>query len=289
MNIADILAQAQGGRGLESLGRQFGLDDAQTRAAVEALGPMVAAGVSRNASSDGGLADLFGAVLKGNHSRYADDPDATRFDNVAGDGNAILGHIFGSRDVSRGVAQQAAGLSGIGEGILKKMLPVIASMVMGVLAKKMFGGGSAGAGQGGGLGDILGGILGGGSGRGAAPSSGGGGLGDILGDILGGGAGGQARQQAPGGGGLEDMLKDILGGGAGGQAQRRQAPTGGQGGGLEDMLKDIFGGGAGGGGNPDIARRGREVIDETLGRPRSRSSNPADDMLNSVEEAIRRR
>ena len=288
MNIVDILAQAQGGQGLESLGRQFGLDDAQTRAAVEALAPVVAAGVSRNASTGGGLADLIGAVLQGKHARYADDASATQFDAVAEDGNAILGHIFGSKDVSRGVALQAAGSSGIGAAILKKMLPVIASMVMGVLAKKMFGGSArAGTSSGGGLGDILGDILGGGQGRAQQQQApGGGGLGDILKDILGGGAA-QApapRQQAPGGGGIEDILKDILGGGAGGQA-RQGAPTGGQGGGLGDILKDILGGG----GNPDAVRRGREAVDETLGRPRNRSANPADDMLNSVEEAIRRR
>ena len=285
MNIADILAQAQGGQGLESLGRQFGLDEAQTRAAVEALAPMVAAGVSRNASTGGGLADLLGAVLQGNHSRYAEDPAATQFDAVADDGNAILGKIFGSKDVSRGVAQQAAGMSGIGASLLKKMLPVIASMVMGVLAKKMMGGGArAGTSSGGGLGDILGDILGGGQTQ-QQQAPGGGGLGDILKDILGGGQQAPApRQQAPGGGGLGDILKDILGGGGAGQAQQR-APSGGQGGGLEDILKDILGGGA----NPDAARRGRDAVDETLGRPRTRGTNPADDMLSSVEDAIRRR
>ena len=37
--------------------------------------------------------------------------------------------IFGSKDVSRGVANQAADLSGVGSAILMKMLPVIAAMI----------------------------------------------------------------------------------------------------------------------------------------------------------------
>ena len=68
-----------------------------------------------------------------------------------------------------------------GEGLISKLLPLLAPIVMSYLAKKLGGGGADQAG-GGGLGDLLGGILGGQAG-GAA----GGGLGDLLGGLLGGG------------------------------------------------------------------------------------------------------
>jgi len=254
---------------IAEIGRQFGLNEAQSRAAFEQLAPVVAAGIRRNNQSDDGLANLLKALQAGNHSQYADNTSALGYDQIADDGNAILGHVFGSKDVSRGVANQAADLSGISSTVLKKMLPVIAAIIMGQLAKGMFGGSKtasantpAPGGQGGGgLGDILGEILGGGAGQGqAAPrggsagSQGGGGLGDILGDILGGGAGqGQAAPRGgsaggQGGGGLGDILGDILGGGAGQGQQGQAAPRGGQGdGGLGDILGDILGGGAGGG------------------------------------------
>lgn len=260
---------------LSEIGRQFGLNEAQTRAAFEQLAPAVAAGIRRNNQSDGGLEGLLKALQAGNHSRYADDASAVQYDQVADDGNAILGHVFGSKDVSRGVANQAADLSGVGSAVLKKMLPVIAAIVMGQLAKRMGGGGSAraqvpsGSGQGGGgLGDILGDILGGGKTApqtppAGAPQSGGpggGGLGDILGDILGGGTRqGQAAPQSPpaggpGGGGLGDILGDILGGGT---RQGQAAPKSGGTGGLEDILGDILGGGRQqqGGGAPPSAPR----------------------------------
>ncbi|MGE0238097.1 MAG: DUF937 domain-containing protein [Parvibaculaceae bacterium] len=253
------------------IGRQFGLNEAQTRAAFEQLAPVVAAGIRRNNQSDSGLENLLKALQGGNHSRYADDASTLRYDQVADDGNAILGHVFGSKDVSRGVASQAADLSGVGSAVLKKMLPVIAAIIMGQLAKKMGGGGAARAPQGGstggsgggGLGDILGDVLGGGRQGQSAPTpgggSGGGGLGDILGDILGGGRQGQAAPKggtagapAPGGsgGGLGDILGDILGGG-GRQGQAAPAPRGGGTGtgGLEDILGDILGGGRAPGGS----------------------------------------
>jgi hypothetical protein len=258
MNITDILANAYGGRGFETIGRQFGLDESQTRAAVEALAPVVAAGLRRNTQSNDGLADLIGALAQGNHDRYVEDPSAVQFDRVADDGNAILGHVFGSKDVSRGVAQQAAGLSGVGSAILKKMLPVIASMVIGALAKQMLGGGRSTR----------------------QADAGGGGLGDILGGILGGGS----REQQTSQGGLQDILKDVLGGGAAGRPTEQGVPPGG----LGDILKDIFGGA----GQPrpqseDIARRTRGGLDDVLGGG-SRTGNAADDLLNSVEQALRR-
>ena len=190
-----------------SIGRQFGLDEAQTRSAIEALTPVVAAGLRRNTQSDDGFADLIGALSGGRHSRYVEDTSVFGSPDAVDDGNAILGHIFGSKDVSRGVAQQLSASSGIGESILKKMLPIIAAMVMGQIAKKSFGGGATS----GGLGDILGDLLGGGQPSRAPQAPSGGGLGDILGDILG---GAQGRQPAPGGGGggLGDILGDILGG-----------------------------------------------------------------------------
>ena len=52
------------------------------------------------------------------------------------EGNGILGHLFGSKELSRAVAAQAAQATGIGQEMLKQMLPVIASMIMGGLFKQ---------------------------------------------------------------------------------------------------------------------------------------------------------
>jgi hypothetical protein len=278
---------------LEELGRQFGLNEAQTRAAFEQLAPVIAAGVRRNTQSSEGLEGLIRALQTGNHGRYVEeDPSALEYERVAGDGNAILGHIFGSKDVSRGVANQAADLSGIGSSVLKKMLPVIAAIVMGQLAKKFTGGAQAAPQQaGGGLGDILGEILaGGGAAQPQSRGGSGGGLGDILGDILGGGMGAPQQPQSRGqGGGLEDILGDILGGG-GGASPQAPRPQPGSGGGfsLDDLLREMTGGGRMPEQRDEVVRRSRRTIDDVLGGG-SQTGNAADDLLNSVERHIRRR
>ena len=214
MELLDILAQAHGGNGLAAIGRQFGLDEQQAAQVLEQLAPVIAAGLRRNmAQSPDQVVNVLEALERGNHERYLDDPEAVEFSNAAPEGNAILGHIFGSRDVSREVAMRAAGSTGIGAAILKKLLPVIATMVMGSLARKMMGGGRTAPRQGsGGAGDIFGDTPGG-------PAPGGRGLGDILGEILGGGPGSsrQRSRRQPGSYNEEALgrgrseLDDILG------------------------------------------------------------------------------
>jgi hypothetical protein len=267
MDLVEMLIRSQGSQNLSDLGRQFGLDEAQTRAALEQLAPVVAAGVRRNAESDDGLASLARELQGGQFARYANEPAEPQLNDAIQAGNQILEQIFGSKDVSRGVANQAADLSGVGSAILKKMLPVIAAMIIGNLTKGMMGGGAAAPAPAprreastGGLEDMLKDVLGGG--QQPAPreaqgqSQGGGGIGDIIGDVLGGGAG------RGGGGGFGDILADILGGGGGGQPA--------------DPAR-----------NSEAIRRGRTTLDDVLGRG-TQSGNAADDLLRSVERMTRK-
>lgn len=165
MNILDALFAAQGGGAVQQLGRQFGLRDDQVASALSALVPALASGLAKNATAAGGLDSLVGALAGGRHAGYLDDLASLARPETAADGNGILGHVLGSKDASRQVAAQAAAASGIGADVLKKMLPVVAAMMMGALAKNTAGRpGSAGAGLPGGLGAALGGGAGAGGG-----------------------------------------------------------------------------------------------------------------------------
>lgn len=213
MNLIEMLVNAQGGNAVQNMSRQFGLDESQTRSAIEQLAPVIAAGVRRNAQGGQGMADLLNALQRGSHNRYVDDDGDGGLDNMTADGNGILGHIFGSKDVSRAVASHAADTSGLSSGILKQLLPIIASMVMGSMSKKTQAPGLQDI-----IGDVLGGALGGGLGGGG---QGGGGLGDILGSVLGGddspdGHRPQTQQRREPS--LQDVFGDLLDDRSGGNA-----------------------------------------------------------------------
>ena len=108
------------------------------------------------------------------------------------DGNGILGHLFGSKDVSRQVAAGASAQTGIGADVLKKMLPMLASLAMGALAQRATrapgGNVQLNPSSGGGLMDMLGPLLGGGGGglggMFGCNQPAGGGLGDLLGGLF---------------------------------------------------------------------------------------------------------
>ena len=136
MNIMNAILGAQDGQAVGALSQQFGLSQDQTVSALGALLPALAGGLQRNVSSQGGLEQLMGALTSGQHSRYLEDATALASPSSLSEGNAILGHILGSPDVSRAVASNAASSTGISPDVLKKMLPLIATLAMGALAKQ---------------------------------------------------------------------------------------------------------------------------------------------------------
>lgn len=136
MNILDAIINAQGGAAVQQLGSQVGLGQAQTTAALGALVPALAAGFQRNMQGQGGLESLFAALASGNHAKYVDDPGALGHQQAITDGNGILGHVLGSKDVSRDVAARAAAQTGLSADVLKKLLPLAAAMMMGTFSKQ---------------------------------------------------------------------------------------------------------------------------------------------------------
>ena len=170
MQITDILRQTGG---LQSMARELGISESQAASGAAALTPAILGGFQKQAQGQpGGLEGLGGLLNQLGGGALLDDVTASKPTDVSR-GNEVLGQIFGSKDVSRAVAQNASSQSGLDPSVLKKMLPMLAMVVTGYLAKQR----GAGAGQpssGGGLGSILGGLLGGGSG------SRGGGLASML-------------------------------------------------------------------------------------------------------------
>jgi hypothetical protein len=134
MNMLDAILSAQNGAAVRQIGTQLGLGEGQTIAALGVLVPALAAGVRQNTRNSGGLDSLIAALSSGTHARYVDNPATLSDPATVADGNGILGHVFGSKEVSRGVAGQAAAQTGISADVLRRMLPLVATLVMGTLA-----------------------------------------------------------------------------------------------------------------------------------------------------------
>lgn len=136
MNILEMVLNAQNGGAVSQLGRQFGLSEDQVKSAIGQLVPALSGGLQRNVTESNGLDSLRAALQGGRHARYVEDPRSLEDPDTVADGNAILGHILGSKDVSRQLAARAAANTGIDSSLLKSMLPMVAAMVMGSLNKQ---------------------------------------------------------------------------------------------------------------------------------------------------------
>ena len=141
MNISELLLDSQNSGAISEIARKLGISEEQARSGVGALVPSVSRGMQHRTKSDIGLKDILDALGKGNHAKYLDEPERLGKQETIDDGNSILGHIFGSKEVSRNVAKDAASKTGLGSSLMKKMLPIVASMVMASLSKKVLGSG----------------------------------------------------------------------------------------------------------------------------------------------------
>jgi hypothetical protein len=135
MDILGTIMGAAGGGAARQLGQQFGLDEDQVQSALGALLPALAGAVNQNTQTEDGLSGLLGALSRGNHQQYLEDPSLLEAPETRQDGNGILGHLLGSKDVSRALASRASAETGIGSDVLKSMLPIVATMLMGSLSK----------------------------------------------------------------------------------------------------------------------------------------------------------
>jgi hypothetical protein len=170
MQVTDLLNQMGG---LQAVARELGVSESQAQNGAAALVPAILGGFKNQAQAQPtGLAGLAGMLGRLGGGSLMDEVLSAEPTNV-NHGNDVLGQIFGSKDVSRTVAQNAAGQTGLDPAVLKKMLPMLAMLVAGFMSKQ---GGAAGAQpaqaagrQGNDLGGMLGKMLGG---QAASPAAG---------------------------------------------------------------------------------------------------------------------
>jgi len=133
MEMTQILAQAGG---LRSMARELGVTEKQVRSAAEALVPAILGGFKKQAQSQPagleGLGELLAQLGGGGLLDNVLAPWPTDMHR----GHEVLGQIFGSKDVSRAVAQNAAAESGLAPSLLRQMLPMLAMLIAGYMARQ---------------------------------------------------------------------------------------------------------------------------------------------------------
>jgi hypothetical protein len=110
MPLYDMMMNANNGDAMRAMAQQFGLSTSQVEQAMAALMPAFSTGLKRNASNPMDMSNFLSALAGGNHAQYFENMQSAFSPQAMQEGNGILGHLFGSKEVSRAVA--AAGGSG---------------------------------------------------------------------------------------------------------------------------------------------------------------------------------
>jgi hypothetical protein len=138
-NFIDIMRAAQGGRAIENMSRQFGITPDQTRHAVAALLPAFAMGLQQAASRPDHLERLFEVIRTGRYDAFFDDPRSAFSKKALAGGETLVGAMFGSPELAKSIAEQSAAFSGVAAETATKMMPLLASTLMGGIAKSAQG------------------------------------------------------------------------------------------------------------------------------------------------------
>jgi hypothetical protein len=190
---------------VQEIANKIGADEGEVNNAIRTLVPALVGGVAENVQANQiDSSDLETAVAQEGTSGLLDGGvSVDQVDEKQGD--QYVAKIFGGND-SNAVASALAGQGAGGGDLIKKLLPILAPIVLAYIGKQLTKSSAPAETQaqqapagGGGLGDVLGSILGGaGGGGGNNP------LGSILGSVLG-GSGGQNNP-------IGEILGGLLGG-----------------------------------------------------------------------------
>ena len=189
----------------QEIASKLGVDEGEVNSAIKTLVPALVGGVQQNVQAD----DIDSSTLESDvHQQGASGllDGGVSVDQVdEQQGDQYVARIFGGND-SNAVASALAGTGAGGGDLIKRLLPILAPIVLAYIGKQFAQRSAAPAGGGttqaqaapsGGLGDVLGSILGGaGGGGGNNP------LGSILGSVLGGNQGNE----------IGSILGGLLGG-----------------------------------------------------------------------------
>lgn len=133
--FVEMLRAAQGGQAIENIARMYGLSAQQAQSLAEAMMPAFAEAFRQASQSPESLASLMALMTSGPYGTFYTQPAAPA--ELSRAGSEALDTVFGSSEVSRAVAAQVAASTGLGITMVRQMMPTLATLVVGGLARSL--------------------------------------------------------------------------------------------------------------------------------------------------------
>jgi hypothetical protein len=199
-SVLDSVLGALDQDSVHSIARQLGTRPEQAQGAIEAALPLLMGALGRNASQPQGAQALHRALERDHATSDLGSILGSVLGGGAGNGQAILGHVFGGRE--QRAAMGVGRMSGMDSGSAAQLLAMLAPLVMSALGQQTRSNGVDAS--------SLGGLLGLGGGQDAPQSSPG--IGGLLSVVLDRDGDGDVDFQDLMQGGGSDLLGSLFGG-----------------------------------------------------------------------------
>lgn len=129
--IYDVMLEAQKGAFAQAMTKEFGLTFNEQAKAFEAMMPAFWQGMRRSAADPFGVAAFWQQVGAGQYSAYFDNPLSALSPSARAEGDGMLEKMFGSPEIAKAVALQVEATTGIAHDVVRRMMPVMANLMMG--------------------------------------------------------------------------------------------------------------------------------------------------------------
>ena len=129
-SVTSLMGQ---GQNMNSLGSAIGANPSQTSSLLNAAGPALLGGMSERAAEPGGASAIMGMLGSGGLPGVGDIGSFLSSGNPSA-GTSMLDGLFGNNKA--GMVSALASQTGLGSGLVGKALPMIAPVIMSVLAKR---------------------------------------------------------------------------------------------------------------------------------------------------------
>ena len=132
MSLLDMVQQHLGQGEIEQISRQIGADPAQTQSAIQAALPMLVGGMASTAQQPQGLSAIQQALVS--HAGVLGNLGALLGAGAPADSGGILGRVLGQHQQT--VQQGVESSSGLNSDQTRRLLMILAPIVLGLLAKR---------------------------------------------------------------------------------------------------------------------------------------------------------
>ncbi|MGH6896026.1 MAG: DUF937 domain-containing protein [Geminicoccaceae bacterium] len=136
MKLLEIIRSAGQGAIVAKVAAEAGLDRSAAEDGLRALLPELGQAIRRTGEGGARTPSLEAALRDERYGRYLDDPAALREPAAAADGGRVLAEVLGAEEREELVRRVAATI-GQGEGEVRKLLPLVATLAMAALGRQL--------------------------------------------------------------------------------------------------------------------------------------------------------